>query len=111
MLSALLSNPTISEKSSVTAEHFQGTKSTRTTENFHHFVLGIWDLYIERRQVKWRIPFYPFNADKALIISDLQYLWRAIYDLSSPLLFTRLAVSAGLALFPAASLWLVLMVS
>ena len=40
-----------------------------------------------------------------LFISDLQYLWKAVYDLSSSLLFARLAVSAALALSPAVSLW------
>ena len=103
-----VSNPKILEKSedSTGCPH---TQHVRATDKFHfyHFVLGIWDLYIEKRPVKWRIPFYPLNADKALFMGDLPYLWKAIYDLSSPLLFARLAVSAGLAFFPAASLWLV----
>ncbi|SRR6266851_8160545 len=106
---APFSNPSIPEKSSTggSAQPLQRTQSVRISENFNHFVLGIWDLYIEKRPVKWRIPFYPLNADKTLFINDLPYLWKAIYDLSSPLLFARLAVSACLALSPAASLWLV----
>ena len=105
-MSISLSNTTIPEKSD-SAESPERPERAKLTENFGHFVLGIWDLYIEKRPVKWRIPFYPLNADKTLLISDLQYLWKAIYDLSSWLLFARLAVSAGLALSPAASLWLV----
>jgi len=54
---------------------------------------------------KWRIPFYSLNADMGLFVGDLQYLWRAVHDLSSSLLFARLAVSASLALSPAVSLW------
>jgi len=106
-MSISVSNTTIPEKSSDSVESPERPQCTGLTENFGHFVLGIWDLYIEKRPVKWRIPFYPLNADKTLLISDLQYLWKAIYDLSSWLLFARLAVSAGLALSPAASLWLV----
>lgn len=84
----------------------QGPKQgPKITGGFNHFLLGVWDLYIEKPPQKWRIPFNPLNADKALFISDLQYLWKAIYDLRSPLLFARLAVSAALALFPAVSLW------
>ena len=80
-------------------------QSPKTTANFDHFLLGIWDLYIEKPMDKWRVPFYPLNVDNVLFISDLHYLWKAIYDLSSPLLFTRFAVSAALALLPAVSLW------
>jgi hypothetical protein len=105
----LVSNPIILEKS-IVSEHPQRTQSIRIAENFNHFVLGIWDLYIEKRPVKWRIPFYPLNVGRAPFVGDLQYLWKAVYDLSSPLLFARLAVSAGLAFFPAASLWLASMV-
>ena len=101
-----VSNPKIPEKSEGSTGYLH-TQQVRITESFNHFALGIWDLYIEKRPVKWRIPFYPFNADKAPFLGDLPYLWKAIYDLSSPLLFARVAVSAGLAFFPAASLWLV----
>jgi len=103
-----VSNSKIPEKSedSTGCLHTQNVRVT-ARENFHHFVLGIWDLYIEKRPVKWRVPFYPLNGDKVLFMGDLPYLWKAIYDLSGPLLFARLAVSAGLAFFPAASLWLV----
>jgi hypothetical protein len=62
-------------------------------------------VYIEKPPVKRRIPFYPLNADNALFIRNLHYLWKAMYDLSGPLLFSRFAVSAALALFPAVSLW------
>ena len=108
-MSIPVSNTTIPEKSSDSTEPPERpqVEFTRLADDFGHFVLGIWDLYIEKRPVKWRIPFYPLNADKTLLISDLQYLWKAIYDLSSWLLYARLAVSAGLALSPAASLWLV----
>lgn len=44
-------------------------------------------------------------ADKAQFVRDLQYLWRAIRDLSGVLLLARMAASAALALSPAASLW------
>ena len=111
-MSIPVSNTAIPEKGGDPAESFeQPTRGIRLTEDFGHFVLGIWDLYIEKRPVKWRIPFYPLNADKTLFISDLQYLWIAIYELSSWLLLARLAVSAGLALAPAASLWLVSIVT
>jgi hypothetical protein len=101
-----VSNPKVPEKSEDSPGCRQA-QNVRFTENFHHFVLGIWDLYIQKRTVKWRVPFYPLNGDKATFMGDLPYLWKAIYDLSGPLLFSRLAVSAGLAFFPAASLWLV----
>jgi len=110
-MSTPVSNTTIPEKGGDSAEPLERPQGIKLTEHFGHVVLGIWDLYIEKRPVKWRIPFYSPNADKTLIISDLQYLWRAIYDLSSWLLFARLAVSAGLALLPAASLWLVSIVT
>jgi hypothetical protein len=98
----------LSEKSSKFVEpQSQHNQSPKIAGSFDHFLLGIWDLYIEKPPVKWRIPFYPLNADKALFINDLQYLWKALYDLSSPLLFARLAVSAALALSPAVSLWYV----
>jgi hypothetical protein len=106
-MSIPVSNTTIPEKGGDSAESLERPICIKLTEDFSHVVLGIWDLYIEKRPVKWRIPFYSPNADKTHIISDLQYLWKAIYDLSSWLLFARLAVSAGLALLPAASLWLV----
>lgn len=102
-MSTLVFSPTISEKSGKSAQ--SQLQRTSTLESFNHFVLGIWDLYVEKPPVKWRIPFYPLNADKSLLITDLQYLWKAICDLISPLLFARLSVSAALALFPAASLW------
>jgi hypothetical protein len=102
-----LTSPKLSEeKSSKFVEpQSQRPQGPKITEGFNHFLLGVWDLYIEKPPKKWRIPFYPLNADKAPFISDLQYLWKAIYDLSSPLLFARLAVSAALALSPAVSLW------
>jgi len=100
------SDPKLLEKSSKSVEHqSQQPQSPKVTGSFDHFLLGIWDLYIEKPQVKWRIPFYPLNVDKAFFVNDLQYVWKAIYDLSSPLLFARLAVSAALALCPAVSLW------
>ncbi|KAH9064974.1 HlyB/MsbA family ABC transporter [Lactarius vividus] len=83
----------------------QRTESFGTTKTFDHQTLGIWDLYIEKPSLKWNIPLCPFLADKSQFIDDLQYLWRAIHDLSGPLLLARLAVSAALALSPAASLW------
>jgi hypothetical protein len=102
-------SPELSEKSSKIFEsQSQHPQSPKITGSFDHFLLGIWDLYIEKPPlVKWCIPFYPLNADKALFINDLQYLWKALYDLSSPLLFARLTVSAALALSPAVSLWCV----
>jgi len=99
--------PIDSKKTSSSAER-QLQRTQSLGDHFNHFVLGIWDLYIEKPPIKQRVPFYPINADKVLLISDLQYLWRAIFDLRSPLLFARLAVSAALALSPAASLWCVL---
>ncbi|KAH9983361.1 P-loop containing nucleoside triphosphate hydrolase protein [Russula compacta] len=102
-MSTLGCSPTISEKSGKSAQ--SQLQRTQTLESFNHFILGIWDLYVEKPPVKWRIPFYPLNVDKTLLITDLQYLWKAICDLSSPLLFARLSVSAALALSPAASLW------
>jgi hypothetical protein len=110
-MSIPVSNTTIPEKGGDSAEPPECPPCIKLTDDFGHVVLGIWDLYIEKRPVKWRIPFYSLNADKRLIIGDLQYLWKAIYDLSSWLLFARLAVSAGLALLPAASLWLVSIVT
>jgi len=110
-MSTSVSNTMIPEKSSDSTESPERTQCTRLTEDFGHLVLGIWDLYIEKRPVKWHIPFYPLNADKVLFISDLQYLWKAIYDLSSWLLFAHLAISAGLALSPMAPLWLVSIVT
>ena len=99
-------NPNLSEKSArITESQSQHYQSSKITGRFNHFLLGIWDLYIEKPPVKWRIPFYSLNADMGLFISDLQYLWKAVYDLSSSLLFARLAVSAALALSPAVSLW------
>ena len=101
-------NPKLSEKSSKFVEpqsHSPQTPKITTSFNHYHFLLGIWDVYIEKPPVKRRFPFYPLNADNALFISDLHYLWKAIYDLSSPLLFSRFTVSAALALFPAVSLW------
>lgn len=83
----------------------QSPQGSKIAESFDHFLLGIWDLYIEKPPVRWRIPFYSLNADMGLFISDLQYLWKAVHDLSSSLLFARLAVSAALALSPAISLW------
>jgi hypothetical protein len=99
-------NPKLSEKRGrITEPQSQRLQSSKITGSFNHFLLGIWDLYIEKPPVKWRIPFYSMNADMGLFISDLQYLWKAVYDLSSSLLFARLAVSAALALSPAVSLW------
>jgi hypothetical protein len=98
-------NPKLSEKGGrVTEPQSQRLQSFKVTEGFNHFLLGIWDLYIET-PVKWRIPFHSLSADMGLFISDLQYLWKAVYDLSSSLLFARLSVSAALALSPAVSLW------
>lgn len=97
------SNLKLSEKSNKNVKPH--SQSPKITPRFDYFLLGIWDLYIEKPMDKWRIPFYPLNADSALFVSDLHYLWKAIYDLSSPLLFTRFAVSAALALLPAVSLW------
>jgi hypothetical protein len=73
--------------------------------NFDHKTLGIWELYIEKHSPKSHLPFCPFVADKAQFSRDLQYLWRAVHDLSGPLLLARMAASAALALSPAASLW------
>ncbi|KAI0297498.1 P-loop containing nucleoside triphosphate hydrolase protein [Multifurca ochricompacta] len=91
------------------SDHAEGqlhcSQSFRVTESFNHYTLGIWDLYIEKPPIKWQIPIFPLITDSAQFITDLRYLWRAIRDLSSPLLFARLAVSAALALSPAASLW------
>jgi len=103
-----LFNPKLSEKSGRIAEpQSQRLQSSKIAGGFNHFLLGIWDLYIEKPPVKWRIPFYSLNADMGLFFNDLQYLWKAVYDLSSSLLFARLIVSAALALSPAVSLWCV----
>jgi hypothetical protein len=108
----VVSNSSQSEKScNTTATPPQYTGRSRLAESFNHYTLGIWDLYIEKSLIRWRVPLYPFIPDKAQFVSDLGYLWRAICDLKSPLLFARLAVSAGLALFPAASLWFVVSVA
>ena len=97
-------NPT--EKSwRTTGPQSQSRQSSKIAESFNHFRLGIWDLYIENPPVRWRIPFYSLNADMGLFINDLQYLWKAVHELGSSLLFARLAVSAALALSPAISLW------
>jgi hypothetical protein len=90
----------ICQKSSKSVEpQSQHPQRPEITGRFNHFLLDIWDLYIEMPPAKSRIPFYyPLNADKALLVNDLQYLWKALYDLSGPLLFVRLAVSAALAL-------------
>lgn len=99
-------NPKLSEKGGrITESQSQRLQNFKITGSFNHFLLGIWDLYIEKPPIKWRIPFNSLNADMGLFISDLQYLWKAIYDLSSSLLFARLSVSAALALSPAVSLW------
>jgi hypothetical protein len=99
-------NPKLSEKrGKINEPQSQRFQSSKITGSFNHCLLGIWDLYIEKPSVKWRIPFYSRNGDMGLFISDLQYLWKAVYDLSSSLLFARLAVSAALALSPAVSLW------
>ncbi len=99
-------NPKLSEKSSKSVEpEIQHPESRKINGGFNHLLLGIWDLYIEKLPVKWGIPLYSLNADMGLFIRDLQYLWKAIYDLNSPLLFARLTVSAVLALSPAVSLW------
>jgi hypothetical protein len=91
------------------AQSEKSSKSVASSlqHNFDHHTLGIWDLYIEKSPIRWHIPLCPLLQDKAQFISDLGCLWRAICDLSSPLLFARLAVSAGLALSPAVSLWYV----
>jgi hypothetical protein len=99
-------NPKLSEKGATTTEsQSQRLQSFKITGGFNHFLLGIWDLYIEKPPIKWRIPFNSLNTDMGLFISDLRYLWKAVYDLSSSLLFARLSVSAALALSPAVSLW------
>ncbi len=100
-------NPKLPEKSSKFVEpQSQSPQSPKIAGSFfNHFLLGIWDLYIEKPPVKWGIPFYSLNGDTGVFFSDLQYLWKAIYDLSSSLLFARLTVSATLALSPAVSLW------
>lgn len=99
-------NLKLSEKGGrITEPQFQRLQNFKIRGGFNHFLLGIWDLYIEKPPVKWPIPFYSLNADMGLFTSDLGYLWKAVYDLSSPLLFTRLTVSAVLALSPAVSLW------
>ena len=99
-------NPKFTEKSGkFTESQSHRLQSPKITGSFNHFILGIWDLYIEKPPVEWRIPFYSLNVDMGLFIGDLQYLWRAVYDLSSPLLFARFTVSACLALSPAVSLW------
>lgn len=99
-------NPKLSEKGGrITEPQSQRLQSFKITGSFNHFLLGIWDLYIEKPPVKWRMPFHSLNADMCLFINDLQYLWKAVYDLSSSLLFARLTVSAALALSPAVSLW------
>ena len=95
----------LSEKGGgITEPQSQPLQNFRITGSFNHFLLGIWDLYTEK-PVKWRIPFYSLSADMGLFINDLQYLWKALYDLSSLLLYARLSVSAALALSPAVSLW------
>ncbi len=99
-------NPKLSEKSSKSVgPETQHPESRKINGGFNHLLLGIWDLYIEKLPVKWGIPLYSLNPDMGLFIRDLQYLWKAIYDLNSPLLFARLTVSAVLALSPAVSLW------
>ena len=100
----------LSEKCDYSLEDLpQRTETFRTgiNENFDHQKLGIWDLYIEKPSIKshWNIHLGPFVADKAQIIGDLRYLWRAVHDLSGPLLLARMAISAALAISPAASLW------
>ena len=80
-------------------------ESFKINKTFDHQTLGIWDLYIEKPSIKWHNPWGSFIADKAHLISDLQYLWRAVHDLSGTLLLARMAVSAALALSPAVSLW------
>jgi hypothetical protein len=108
----VISNSPQSEKSNNSATSPpQHTEHSKLAENFNHYTLGIWHLYVEKPLIRWRVPLYPFIPDKAQFISDLGYLWRAICDLNSPLLFARLAVSAGLALSPAASLWCVVSVA
>ncbi|KAI9436996.1 HlyB/MsbA family ABC transporter [Lactarius indigo] len=83
----------------------QRTKSFEITKKFDHQTLGIWELYIEKPPIKWHIPLCSFLPDKTQFLDDLQYLWRAVHDLSGSLLLARLVVSAALALAPAASLW------
>jgi hypothetical protein len=83
----------------------QRTESLGINKTFEHHTLGIWDLYIEKPSIKWQISLCSFFADKAQLIGDLRYLWRAVHDLSSELLLARMAVSAALALSPAVSLW------
>jgi hypothetical protein len=68
--------------------------------SFIHHTLGIWDLYIEKSPIRWRTPLFPLIPDKAQFISDLGYLWRAMWDLRNPLLFARLIVSAVLFFLP-----------
>jgi hypothetical protein len=92
---------------SVQSEKSGNSIARSLQDSFDHHTLGIWDLYIEKSPIRWHIPIRPFIQDKAQFISDLGCLWRAICDLSSPLLFARLAVSAGLAVSPAVSLWYV----
>ena len=83
----------------------QRTESFGINKTFDHQTLGIWDLYIEKPSIRWHIPWSPFIREKAQLIGDLQYLWRAVRDLSGTLLLARMAVSAALALSPAVSLW------
>lgn len=98
--------PNLSEKGGrITKPQSQRLQSSEIIGGFNYFLLGIWDLYIEKPSVKWRFPFYSLNVDMGLFVSDLQYLWKAVCDLSSSLLFARLTVSAVLALSPAVSLW------
>ena len=83
----------------------QRTENSRINKTFDHQTLGIWDLYIEKPSIKWHDPWGTFIADKVQLFCDLQYLWRAVHDLSGTLLLARMAVSAALALSPAVSLW------
>ncbi|KAI0257854.1 P-loop containing nucleoside triphosphate hydrolase protein [Gloeopeniophorella convolvens] len=101
------SNSTLSEHLS---DHAKSDRSKRPDDldlptGFRHHAFGIWDLYVEVPLIKWRLPLLPNTADRTQLLNNLQYLVMAVRDLSSPVLFSRLAVSSALSLSPAISLW------
>ena len=58
-------NPRLSEKCGIVLNlHSNAFNDPRFTGSFNHFLLGIWDLYIEKPVVKWRIRPVLFTERK-----------------------------------------------
>ncbi|KAI0027002.1 HlyB/MsbA family ABC transporter [Vararia minispora EC-137] len=77
-----------------------------------HHKLGVWDLYVQRdlppiAWLGWLSRWGRFE-DRAEVLNDLRYLWKAVYDLRNvclQLFIYYAATTIAMAMIPAINLW------